>query len=370
MSRRTNLAVALTMGVTAAMLVAPPAQAAQPLCGSTVTTDTTLQANLSCPGASPALTLAKGVTLDLGGHALVGDGTGTGIEAAPEGATVRNGTVRGWDTGVTSDGVPADDSAALTLLVEDVRFTDNHFGLSALRGDINQSFWGPTVVRTSTFARNDTALLASWGIRSTVEDSTFSRNGTAIDTNEARPTVVGSTFRHNETALRSYLSVVAISDSVFSDNTTGIHAAITRLTLHSSIIRDSETAVDTVATRLSVEDSRLFRNGIAFTTDTSIGTIARNTFRYNDTGFQGTAAPPRLGSLTLQDNVFVRNGDGIITDPTGEDWTTLELGGNRADRNDGWGIYAPGVTDLGGNTARGNTNEPQCTGVVCAPRRS
>ena len=44
----------------------------------------------------------------------------------------------------------------------------------------------------------------------------------------------------------------------------------------------------------------------------------------------------------------------------------VSLGGNHADRNSRWGINAPGATDLGGNTATGNGNEPQCVGVTCA----
>ncbi|WP_166435968.1 hypothetical protein [Cellulomonas shaoxiangyii] len=43
----------------------------------------------------------------------------------------------------------------------------------------------------------------------------------------------------------------------------------------------------------------------------------------------------------------------------------MTLGGNEARGNSGWGIHAPGVTDAGGNTARGNGNQPQCVGVVC-----
>ena len=43
----------------------------------------------------------------------------------------------------------------------------------------------------------------------------------------------------------------------------------------------------------------------------------------------------------------------------------MSIGGNSARNNTGWGINAPGATDLGGNTARHNGNEPQCVGVVC-----
>ena len=39
---------------------------------------------------------------------------------------------------------------------------------------------------------------------------------------------------------------------------------------------------------------------------------------------------------------------------------------NTAIFNRGYGIYAPGATDGGGNRAFGNGKQPQCTGVVCA----
>ncbi|MEZ5979667.1 MAG: hypothetical protein R3F34_15820 [Planctomycetota bacterium] len=44
---------------------------------------------------------ANGVTIDLGGHELQGDGTGYGIRGtSSKFLNVRNGTVRGWDVGV------------------------------------------------------------------------------------------------------------------------------------------------------------------------------------------------------------------------------------------------------------------------------
>jgi parallel beta-helix repeat protein len=41
------------------------------------------------------------------------------------------------------------------------------------------------------------------------------------------------------------------------------------------------------------------------------------------------------------------------------------LSGNSARKNTRWGIHAPGAVDLGGNTASGNGNQPQCVGVAC-----
>ncbi|MBO9555960.1 hypothetical protein [Cellulomonas sp.] len=62
-----------------------------------------------------------------------------------------------------------------------------------------------------------------------------------------------------------------------------------------------------------------------------------------------------------RDNRFRFNGDGILSDAG----ALLQLGGNAVKRSTGWGIHAPGATDLGGNTARNNGNTPQCVGVVC-----
>ena len=48
-------------------------------CGSTVTTDVTLTADLHCPSGD-GIILGSNVTLDLGGHSLVGGGSGVGVQ--------------------------------------------------------------------------------------------------------------------------------------------------------------------------------------------------------------------------------------------------------------------------------------------------
>jgi parallel beta-helix repeat protein len=45
----------------------------------------------------------------------------------------------------------------------------------------------------------------------------------------------------------------------------------------------------------------------------------------------------------------------------------LTVSRNVAIGNSGWGIYAPGVMDGGGNVARGN-RAGNCVGVVCSSR--
>jgi len=77
---------ALASGIASAALLVSvalggTAAAAAPVvtCGSTVTTDVTLTADLYCPSGD-GIILGSNVTLDLGGHSLVGGGSGVGVQ--------------------------------------------------------------------------------------------------------------------------------------------------------------------------------------------------------------------------------------------------------------------------------------------------
>ncbi|MBO9554522.1 right-handed parallel beta-helix repeat-containing protein [Cellulomonas sp.] len=373
-SRRTSTATgalaAVLLGV-AGVAATPTVASASPVaCGATLTADTTLTADLRCPGANPALELATGVTLDLGGHAIVGNGTGTGVLAPAEGATVRNGTLRGWDVAVTNRWADPDaETTALTLVVEDARLAGNRVGLQT-HGETFGWGWAPAEVRRTTFSGNGTGIDLTWYGRATVEGATFKDNGTGISSDASGVQISGTAFRRNTQALSGYETGFTVDTSTFTRNTDGIRVAGTSsLTLLDSTISGSGTAVDAALAYLVIQRSTISGNTTGVLAEPAGGTIQGTTFRGNGTAFSATVAP-FAWDLVLQDNVVVRGGDGIVVQATGEDWTALKLGGNRVDGNTGWGIYAPGVTDLGGNTARGNGNEPQCTGVVCVPRRS
>ncbi len=78
-------------------------------CGATLTVDTRLTRSLYCP-AGDGLVLGPNVDLNLGGHKLVGPeagASGTGITSIAGDASVRNGEVRNWATGLAL----ADDGA-------------------------------------------------------------------------------------------------------------------------------------------------------------------------------------------------------------------------------------------------------------------
>jgi hypothetical protein len=81
-----------------------PAQSRSKIsCGQTITEDTVLTEDLSCPpGTEYALIIgASNITLDLGGHTLSGNAPGTGVFAIDQvGITVRNGAIDGFNYGV------------------------------------------------------------------------------------------------------------------------------------------------------------------------------------------------------------------------------------------------------------------------------
>ena len=62
----------IAVAVTALAFAAAPASA-QPVCGQTITQDTTLTADLDC-GDDPVVIGASGITLDLGGNNASGNG--------------------------------------------------------------------------------------------------------------------------------------------------------------------------------------------------------------------------------------------------------------------------------------------------------
>src|SRR6185369_7080128 len=80
------------------------ASAANELCGTTITSSTTLTADQACTGDG-LIIVGDGLTIDLGGHTLSGDGDagdfGIDVSGAPH-VTIRNGTVRGFAVGVGS----------------------------------------------------------------------------------------------------------------------------------------------------------------------------------------------------------------------------------------------------------------------------
>ena len=345
----------------AAVLVATPASAKppQPTCGSTLTVDTVLRADLVCDG--PGLTLEAGVDLDLRGHTLRGTAGGTGLAVISTGTqSIKNGKLTGWDAAVRTvlifDGPGSD-----PLLIDRVWFHHNATGIDGVGEGLgakevaitrskftNHSSAAITAMLTSAtidrtvFADNTVGYWGDTGSGATITDTRFVRNARAAIVTEASATFDHSTFIDNPNAVVSggYVSGITITDS--------------RIT-------GSDVAVDGAGAVSQISGSKFVSNTTAVKVGVFGATITSNTFRANGTTISLYEEP--ASDVVVQDNTFRLNGDGLLLDPA---YPLVSIGGNNARNNTGWGINAPGATDLGGNTAKHNGNEPQCVGVVCS----
>ena len=93
------------------------------VCGQTVTSDVTLSDDLVCSGTALTVSDAS-VTIDLDGHRIQGDGSGTGIFVNVTGdVTVRDGKVSGFDAGILA--------LQGNLRVADMKIAANGTGVAA-----------------------------------------------------------------------------------------------------------------------------------------------------------------------------------------------------------------------------------------------
>ncbi|GCE77534.1 right-handed parallel beta-helix repeat-containing protein [Cellulomonas biazotea] len=347
--------------VGAATAVAAPASAAPPpACGDTLTVDTALTADLTCVG--DGLRLAPGVSLDLRGHTLAGPGTGTGVAVSSTGAaTVRRGTLTGWGTAVATVDEPYGSTGPLT--VRGVTFRGNELALDASGDSGTLLHAKPTTVRSSRFVDNGWGLAAAFGADVAVHGSTFTDNGNGVVADEGHVAVDCSRFARNGQALFLLTSTAEVTGSSFVDDDFGI---VLQSDATATVSRSRFTGVGggllggASGNRFEVADSAFVGNDTAVQVYGESGSVVRSTFRANTAAYRANA--PSEDGFLLQDNRFRLNGDAIVLlepDPA------TSIGGNDVRGSTGWGINAPGATDLGGNVAKNNGSTPQCVGVVC-----
>ena len=82
--------------------VSPAASRSEIVCGQTIMEDTIIQADLTCPADTVAITIgASNITLDLGGHTVFGQYPGIGVFAdGVGGITIKNGALEGHNDAV------------------------------------------------------------------------------------------------------------------------------------------------------------------------------------------------------------------------------------------------------------------------------
>jgi parallel beta-helix repeat protein len=102
--------------VVAALTSARGASAADVACGQVVSQSIVLSADLQCNGPGLLIT-SPDISIDLNGHTISGAGTGEGISVRSTGATVKNGTIRGFTHGVRANSLPVADLSLQHLIL-------------------------------------------------------------------------------------------------------------------------------------------------------------------------------------------------------------------------------------------------------------
>jgi hypothetical protein len=300
-------------------------------CGKTITKDTKLKHDLvDCP-ADGLVIGENGITLDLNGHRIDGtgaplsDGVATNSHAELLIKGGGGGRVTGFDTGILV-------TSGLDNRVNGVR-VQGSAGIGVLIGSSN----GATL-RNSRIVGSK-----SYGVQVNASDDVEVSDNEVEGPENSGFGVTG----------------ISVSNSLSSGN------VIRRNLLRGGPAGDWGILVhggaqDTVVRKNVAKGWSQF--GIEAYDSAADTTLALNKTVNN--GADGIHIDGATGSRVVENLTRGNVGEGI---ELGQG--SVEVGGNTALDNDGWGILVDGigpVTDLGGNQAAGN-GLGQCSGVACAP---
>jgi parallel beta-helix repeat protein len=408
-------AAALVLLVSGALAGSGATAWAKPLhCGDTVTTNTTLHADLTdCPGNGLVIG-ADRVTLNLNGHAITGNLEGAvGIDnsAGHDGVTIMNGAVRNFTNGVlllehasgnrlqrlklvSDNSGGAADNGILIFDSDHVRIDHN-----SVSGSYNGILLGITT--DSTVDRNRVSAVHD-GIFLFEADRNVVKRNALTDLLAAGTHVLGGSNNVIERNAMMRTQDGAVVVEPFTDEETGVrHDATGNVFARNSmvsnlfgialfeanasrLVRNSVTAAGTVG------DPTHPIFGVGLLIDAGTGNVVAHNAFTRGKGV-GIAIGAEFDSpRPTSDNKLVRNeasrnaSDGIRVGDVAQN-TTLEgnvANGNAADgihvlsaateltrnlasRNGNLGIEAvPGVTDGGGNRAFGNGNPLECSSMI------
>ena len=331
----------LIIAVAASVALAAPAQGAVE-CGTNITQDRKLKADLvDCPGDAIVID-GDDITLDLNGHKIDGTGaTGVTFAAGSDNATVKDGVIR--DTGTWG---------VFAQTVVDLRLKNL------------------TVINPGS-----SGIAVQDALRVAIEDIAVRRAAfTAVNfhtVNEGE--VSGALVEENDEA---GFILTNVSDMSFSDIT-----AIGTGTGGFSGISLLDSSADNRFTDLELTDWDYA--GFYTNTTQSGNKITRAVARRNTYGFNLFGS----GAIAVRSSKGLRSGDdGLLVGDTADvrvsrsrfnrnndegieflDGAAGAVRDNVANNNDDIGITVPflGVTDLGGNRAKGNGGAVQCVNVSC-----
>jgi parallel beta-helix repeat protein len=362
-------------------LGAGPASASHVSCGDTIRADTTLDADLvDCPNNGIVIG-ADGITLDMNGQLVDGDGTPFA------GCRPRREIC---DVGVLNDGRDG-------VTVRDGSVGE--FGAGVLVGQAREN----RVVRVSSSRNEFFGFVIAESARSVVRDSSGSGNpapeGDGIGLFGSRHIrVLDSSFRRNalgmhvEDSTHNVIKRNQFSRNGPSRNGPGIlmeadHNQVRR----NRCARNGVCVVVAPGGRNVIAWNRSFRDKNGFALEKGRGNVlARNVVvRARGDGIYLGLLEPAIGGVNnvVRRNLVRGSGDaafqvnpkdrhallqGNIASGAADDGFNVKgrsatLANNRAVRNTDLGIQAAfGVIDGGGNKAHGNGNPAQCTNIFCS----
>jgi hypothetical protein len=377
----------------ATLIVVGPASAAAPAsavkCGGVIKKDTTLQSDLSCPGAG--IVIGKsGITLNLNGHTVnsAADCTkpcsaGIGIDNSGGYDRVRimNGTVsypggycyqsdsQGCGRSIVLAGAKRNKLSGLTITAgfPGISLSDSdHNRISAnsitggygLRfGDaidlVNGSDDNVVADNMTNFANGLVVVSDSAGNR-LARNTMADRYGPEIELSDASQTqVVGNHLtRRGLTAVGSDGSLIAHNDVVGEISISGDGYRVANNTVLSRVPNDGADGFESQGIDVVGGDANLVRGNAVSSAkdDIAVEAVATHTLVVGNLATQ----PASCLSIFACD-------DGIDVDAPG-----TFIRANVATNNGDYGIEAvPGVIDGGRNRASGNGNPLQCVNVRC-----
>jgi len=400
----TSAVVATLAIVAAAGSTSAPASVAQLGCGAIITTDTTLDSDLTnCPSNGIVIG-ADDITLDLNGHTVGGDGVPAGScfdegicdlgisnDGGHAGVTITGGTVRGFDIGTSVVGgsknriqrVTLANNSTFGMSVGDstaIRIEHNSSVDEGISGIVMFDSRDSRIDRNSVTGAHGYAIAVFGSSHNRLEQNvlTGDQHGILIEESSNDNEVTENRISHGGSIEIGHSGDNRVEGNVLTDPSDGILLGEAQRTLVSdNSVTDAgigfpntggfgillDGSDDTLVERNAVTGG----NGPAIfvTSLESEGTSDRNVISRNVTNSRLSDGFLVNGSATttlLERNTAVDNGhDGIEVSAAG---TTVTR--NTANFNHDLGIDAvPEVIDGGGNRARGNGNPLQCTNVAC-----
>ncbi|RKH53845.1 right-handed parallel beta-helix repeat-containing protein [Corallococcus sp. AB049A] len=345
-------------------------------CGDTLTTHTRLTHDLNCPSSAPFALQLDGadIVLDLGGYTIRRTGPANdesqGVVIA-RGRMVRNGTIRGFGSGITT----TFNAGTLYVRLHELALLDNNIGV------YDQASYGNFLITNSRLSGNGQGLSSAFDASDgnfDVRSSVFTHNATAMIADFHNIDVLDSTFTSNGVVIHCFGGAFRVRGSTLAWNDAvgrmqfdfGGPYTCNNMRFENSLLANNASFAPTAwpiwqTTRLEMVDTLAVSNGEGLEVQAETVYIDGNTFHDNAEGLSladlPAAVPTPLTGI-VRGNQFLRSGnDGLRVLPP----STPTLINNVALGNAGIGIYAPTAINGGGNVARDN-GVADCVGIVCS----